>query len=669
MKQIQINNLLKGWNQIVMMAQDLSQIIQLPFYIAEKKDVNFLMELEIECFEDYRRSSLEMIKRSVKSDNQMVIIITNDEGKATGSVTLRNYKKQLRIMSIAVSPDEQGKEVGKALFKKSIECAYYLEHKKITLEVDSNNNQLIRWYESFGFEQVKVLEDYYSPKKHAIKMELFLNNQYKYVVVTDFNTTFFDTIENVKQIRSTEYFDNEIYQKDKDVRIFNFCGNYKYQSVGYYVSLLALARNQVAYPSASLIRDVDNQRVVKSIGEEINELIQISLAQIDENEVTINSYFGISDIPELQKLVNALNNLYQAPIMRYHFIKQKTWYLKNIKVLTLKEALELKSDELMIYAQEYFADKRFVRSSLKRYQYDMAILIDPEEKLPPSDKQALEKFEKAAELMGFYVEYITKKDFSKIPEFDALFIRTTTNVNDYTYDFARYAYAEGLVVIDDPWSILRCANKIYLYEALRNAKIKMPKTWVINRKNEYKKTVQKLEYPIILKLPDSAFSAGVYKVENEKECLEKLKEMYKRSELIIAQEYMPTDYDWRIGVLDGELLYACKYYMAKNHWQIVDWESEAGKFNEGDYEAINLLQVPRNILITALKATTAIGDGLYGVDIKVKGNDVYVIEVNDNPSIDNMVEDAVEGSSLYIKVMMSFYNRLENNMKILRTIS
>ncbi len=270
----------------------------------------------------------------------------------------------------------------------------------------------------------------------------------------------------------------------------------------------------MAFPSAGLIRDVDNRKVIKSIGDEIAELIQISLIDFEDKEVIVDSYFGISTIEQLQKLVNGLNNLYHAPIMRYYFSKEDEWYLSRIKVLTLIDVSECDNEMIKTNAKLYFSDKKFVRSSLKHYEYDLAILIDREEKLPPSDNAALKRFEKAAEFMGFYVEYITKKDFARIPEFDALFIRTTTNVNDYTYDFARYAYAEGLVVIDDPWSILRCANKIYLYEALRNAKVEMPKTWVINIKSDYKSKVIELTYPIILKLPDSAFSAGVFKVSN-----------------------------------------------------------------------------------------------------------------------------------------------------------
>jgi glutathione synthase/RimK-type ligase-like ATP-grasp enzyme len=50
---------------------------------------------------------------------------------------------------------------------------------------------------------------------------------------------------------------------------------------------------------------------------------------------------------------------------------------------------------------------------------------------------------------------------------------------------------------------------------------------------------------------------------------------------------------------------------------------------------------------------------LYGVDIKQTGNAVYVIEVNDNPSIDSGVEDKYLGKELYELIMQEFADRLE----------
>src|SRR5690554_4129307 len=131
----------------------------------------------------------------------------------------------------------------------------------------------------------------------------------------------------------------------------------------------------------------------------------------------------------------------------------------------------------------------------------------------------------------------------------------------------------------------------------------------------------------------------------------KVKEMVKVSDLIIAQEFLPTSYDWRVGVLDNKVLFVCKYYMAKDHWQIYNWGSKKKSDVTGNFDIFELDQVPFIIIETALKGTKLIGNGLYGVDVKEVDGKAYVIEVNDNPNIDGGVEDSIMGEKLYTKII------------------
>ena len=79
----------------------------------------------------------------------------------------------------------------------------------------------------------------------------------------------------------------------------------------------------------------------------------------------------------------------------------------------------------------------------------------------------------------------------------------------------------------------------------------------------------------------------------------------------------------------------------------------------GDSETLPLENVPETVVKTALKAASIIGDGLYGVDLKMIDGKVYVVEVNDNPNIDYGIEDLVSGNALYETIMQSFMNRIE----------
>ena len=219
-----------------------------------------------------------------------------------------------------------------------------------------------------------------------------------------------------------------------------------------------------------------------------------------------------------------------------------------------------------------------------------------------------------------------------------------------------------MAVIDDPDSILKCANKVFLAELLNLHKIPTPKTIIVHQDNK-NEVVEALGFPCVLKLPDSSFSQGVSKAKTLEEYHEKITGLLSESDLVIAQEFMPSDYDWRVGVLENRIIYACKYYMAKDHWQIYNWDSKKKGYIEGNFDSIPIEEVPPAVIDVALKSTSLIGDGLYGVDIKEKDGKVVVIEINDNPNVDSGVEDREAGSKLYNWIIASLKRRIQVQLK------
>ena len=129
--------------------------------------------------------------------------------------------------------------------------------------------------------------------------------------------------------------------------------------------------------------------------------------------------------------------------------------------------------------------------------------------------------------------------------------------------------------------------------------------------------------------------------------------------MLVAQEFLPTTYDWRIGLLDNRPFFACKYYMAPGHWQIIQQERK-GRGRYGKSETIPIELAPRKAVQLAQKAAGLIGDGLYGVDVKESDGQFFVIEVNDNPNLDAGCEDGVLRDELYRRVMESFLRRIES---------
>ena len=479
----------------------------------------------------------------------------------------------------------------------------------------------------------------------------------KHLIIIDNPNEWKIRVPGVEVHSARDYLTSETLRKRRNVKVYNLCKSYRYQTLGYYVSLLAAARGHKPIPSVSTIQDLKSPPIVKTVSEELNELIQTSLEGLKSRDFTLSIYFGQNVAKRYSRLSSHLFKLFQAPLLRAHFeLQGERWQLHGIKPISAIEIPERHYPFVESYAREFFRSRRVSARKEVSYNYDLAILHNPDEEMPPSDPLALKKFIKAAHDVGLDAELITRDDYGRIAEFDALFIRETTSVNHHTYRFARKAKAEGLVVIDDPDSILKCTNKIYLAELLEAHRIRTPKTIIAHRDN-MEEIGRRIGFPCILKQPDSAFSQGVKKASNYDELLERLEQFLSKSDLVIAQEFLPTDFDWRIGVIDKTPFFACKYFMARNHWQII--KQDRGKHLDGPVKAVPFEDVPEHVMNTALKACNLIGDGLYGVDIKESGDRCFVIEINDNPNLEHRFEDVVLKGDLYSTIMKVFRDRIE----------
>jgi glutathione synthase/RimK-type ligase-like ATP-grasp enzyme len=254
-----------------------------------------------------------------------------------------------------------------------------------------------------------------------------------------------------------------------------------------------------------------------------------------------------------------------------------------------------------------------------------------------------------------HADIIDRDAIERLPEFDALFIRDTTFLDHYTYRFAQRAAALGLVVIDDPDSILQCNNKVYLHELLSRHHVPVPRTVIVHHDN-VGEIAPTLGLPVVLKEPGGGFSVGVHKAQTLQELESLSKQLLAKSDLVIAQEYIPTEYDWRVTVLDRRVLFVCKYYMAAGHWQVHKYEHD--QHSEGRTAALSVGEAPSVVVETALRAANLIGSGLYGVDLKLIGDRCCVMEINDNPSIEAGNEDQILKDALYREVIGVFRRRI-----------
>jgi glutathione synthase/RimK-type ligase-like ATP-grasp enzyme/gamma-glutamyl:cysteine ligase YbdK (ATP-grasp superfamily) len=438
--------------------------------------------------------------------------------------------------------------------------------------------------------------------------------------------------------------------------VVNLCRSFRYRSKGYYVSLLAAARGQHAVPSVEtiealaspfgLFRALEEAGVPTSPGE-ANGLVE-ALA-----------VFGEARDPRFQALAAEVYRVRAAPLLRLRLAEEVGgWAVAEVAPVAPQAVptgergplVDLLRNEKRLRRLGRPAPREEVRASI-------AVLVDETDPFSPSDAGAIDRLERVASAMNVHVRRIAPGDLGRLGEYDALFIRTLTGVREPSFAFALRAEALGMPVIDDPQSIIRCSNKVFLEELLRREGIPTPRTLVLTSRARWAQVESALGTPVVVKLPDSSFSAAVHRISSLGEYEQRVGDMLRRSPLLIAQEYLPTDFDWRITVLDGRLLFAARYHMARGHWQIRT--EDEGTERYGDVEAVPRGGAPQAVVEVALRAAALIGEGLYGVDIKETARGPVVIEINDNPNLDRGEEDAADGDRVYEDLLGFFLRRIE----------
>jgi glutathione synthase/RimK-type ligase-like ATP-grasp enzyme len=441
--------------------------------------------------------------------------------------------------------------------------------------------------------------------------------------------------------------------------VYNVCRRIGYQTVGYYVSLLAAARGHRALPSVATVQALSQSPLVRIAGEheDLEREMQRALGRLRADEFRLSIYFGRNVARRYDRLCRAIFNQFPAPFLVVKFLRTDgRWRLLSVRLGAASEVPEKHREFVLDRAQEFFSRPAGPPRPSRSFQYDLAILWSADDQSAPSNERAIKRFIRAAARQGIDCSIIEPDDYGRLAEFDALFLRETTKVDHHTYRFATRAVAEGLVVLDHPDAIVRATNKVYQAELFDRNGIPSPRTFVVHEGNR-DEVPGRVGLPCVLKKPDGAFSIGVVKASTAEEVATRLEELLEESELVVAQEFTPSDFDWRIGVLDRRPLYACRYHMAKGHWQIVQQLERDRKY--GRVEAVAFGEVPQLVLDTALRAASLFGDGLYGVDLKEVDGRVVVMEVNDNPNLDAGYEDAVLKDVIYDEIARWFRARLD----------
>jgi glutathione synthase/RimK-type ligase-like ATP-grasp enzyme len=291
----------------------------------------------------------------------------------------------------------------------------------------------------------------------------------------------------------------------------------------------------------------------------------------------------------------------------------------------------------------------------------LAIFIERYAFSRSAEFEALMRFRAAAEELGHQADVLFRRELKKIPNYDAVLIRALTDPMNSSFVASRMAELHGKPVIDDSRSILVCCDKIHMYRRLAAARVPTPRTAFVGAsqvgEDDARRLFDELGPRLVLKAPNSCFSQHVEVVRTPAEFADVGRRFLRRADRLVVQEFVESEFDWRIGVLGGEPLFACRYVIPEETFKILAVVD--GRKVECRVEAVPLAQAPARIVSTAKLAAAAVGDGLYGVDLKDVDDGPVVIEVNDNPTINADEEDRC-APDLYAKIVRSLLGRVSH---------
>ncbi|MCD8569332.1 MAG: ribosomal protein S18-alanine N-acetyltransferase [Geovibrio sp.] len=102
--------------------------------------------------------------------HRSIFKLLEDEGEICGYFVVYTVLDESELANIAVSPKHRGKGCGRPLLAEAIKAAE--KASVMFLEVAVDNFSAVGLYESFGFEKVGYIKDYYGQGSDAYIMKL-----------------------------------------------------------------------------------------------------------------------------------------------------------------------------------------------------------------------------------------------------------------------------------------------------------------------------------------------------------------------------------------------------------------------------------------------------------------------------------------------------------------
>ncbi len=195
-------------------------------------------------------------------------------------------------------------------------------------------------------------------------------------------------------VTAQDYLKEPLGSDDERTQVINLCRSYKYLGTGYYVSLLAEARGHKVIPSVRAINDLRRRSLYGVDIEDLNARLARFLPDGTEDTADFSMlvYFGQTGHAPLQDLARQVFEAFPCPILRIEFERQRVWQIASIRPAGLHTLSDAQEDTFAA-ALEQFSKKLWRKPRARRsFRYDLAMLHNPDEAMPPSNRKALKAF-------------------------------------------------------------------------------------------------------------------------------------------------------------------------------------------------------------------------------------------------------------------------------------
>ncbi|MDD3519266.1 MAG: RimK-like ATPgrasp N-terminal domain-containing protein, partial [Chromatiales bacterium] len=223
---------------------------------------------------------------------------------------------------------------------------------------------------------------------------------------------------NYPVIAAEDYLTRPEYSSHTQLRVINLCRSFRYLSEGYYCSLLAEARSHKVVPTVRTIQDLSRKSIYSLDTEDIDGLVQRILGRkksgLQPTAFEMTVFFGQCAPREMQEIASQLFAIFRAPMFKAEFKLAGQWRIESIKPLALKSLTADQEPAFFEALETYLKRPWRKRRGSRVYKYDLAILQNPDEDLPPSSRKSLANFVRVGKSLGLEVDLIDRKDFTRL---------------------------------------------------------------------------------------------------------------------------------------------------------------------------------------------------------------------------------------------------------------